>query len=307
MTEPWKKKDKGKGAAKKGQSKKKSPQQKPQDWQPDLRAALNPGSLARANMQAIRQCFGWITAKKGETFNNVVGCLILGFFAAVLLRNYTWLWWALGGAWVLWVGGVAVQHAPALEIPDEEETEGEEDEERWEADPENNHETAGEYGDEYDETEQRAEPKLLAAAYEARRTVFLKMVEETMATAFHNGTAEGKGVRIAVLLAVFHKKQHLLDWDEDRLKTFLESIGLPVKEQMYFKIAGKKSNKPGVHIDDLTKVLGHSPRLPAHLVPDLTPQHHPLAAPTAPPHAPPAPPHPPTLTVVHEEGEQGVA
>lgn len=308
MAEPWKKKAKSDSEAEQPeeqQEPEKKKVQRPEGWEPDLRAAMRAGSLARANMSLIGGGIAWLTNTKGETANRTIGVAILGFFAGVLLVNYDWLWWVVIGGWLLTCGGIAVQNAPAKQ-PREEDNEGE-----WEKEgPEEDHETPGAYHEEDEgdgETEDEAEAARLAAAYAERTRAFIKVVEEAMATALHNGTAEGKGIRLAVLLTIFHKKKHLLDWDEERLCNFLTSIDVTVREQMYFKINGKKSNKAGVHVDDLTELLGHSPRLPAHLVPDLTPQHHLPAAPATPPQAHPAAPHPPTLTVVKEGGQQGVA
>ena len=268
------------------QPKKKPKADPPEDWEPDLRAALMPGSLSRANIQIISGLFSWVTGTKGETLNRVVAILIFGFFAGVLLAKNTWLWWVVAGAWVLGCGGIAVQNAPALEPKEEDEEEDAPGD-------------AQDAGDQHADKAAEARNAQRAAEYAERTRTIIKFVEESMATAFHNGTAEGRGIRVAVLLTAFHKKMHLIDWDEERLTAFLESIGVVVREQMYFKINGKKSNKPGVHVDDLTKLLGHNPRLPAHLVPDLTPQH-PLQQPLAHPSTP-------ALTMVKEEGEKGVA
>ncbi|TFV33171.1 hypothetical protein E4K10_30285 [Streptomyces sp. T1317-0309] len=59
----------------------------------------------------------------------------------------------------------------------------------------------------------------------------------------------------------------------------LERCGITVREQMKFRVGGKQKNTPGVHIEDLARDLGHAPRLPAHLVPDLTPTPTPVSGP----------------------------
>ncbi|MFE0774175.1 hypothetical protein [Streptomyces sp. NPDC058861] len=246
----------------------------PGEWRPDMRAALRPGSLARANAQLISGIARWTTAEKGETANRVVALLIFGFFAAVIFVNNSWLCWVVGVGWVLTVGGVAAQHAPhlepALDEPEEEEGDEEHEEEEYADDYEeyeDEQETPGEEDEEEtdelnEERRKREEDSLL------RTRTLMSFVEDEVATAVHNGT---KGVRIAVLLTLFQSRGQLQNWDEDRLKSLLKGIGVPVREQMYFKINGKKSNKAGIHVDDLTETLGRRPRLPAHLVPDLTP------------------------------------
>ncbi|MFJ3097964.1 hypothetical protein [Streptomyces hydrogenans] len=266
-------------------------EEQPQEgWDPDLAAAMKPGALAAANMELLRAALGWVIASKGEVANRVVACLILGFFAGVLIVNNAWMKWALAVVWILAVAGVAISNAPQKEpAPEDDQETGEEDRGTGEYDGEEDDDQDGEKEDEEEGD----------AAFKTRRAQFLKVIEEAMAVSLHNGTNEGRGIRITVLLAIFHKKQHLLDWDEKKLRAFLESIEIPVRDQIYFKVKGKKDNKPGVHLDDLTELLGHAPRLPAHLVPDLTPQHGHQQPPTA--------PSPPTLTVVPDEGEQGAA
>ncbi|MFJ5635070.1 hypothetical protein ACIQF5_20835 [Streptomyces goshikiensis] len=245
------------------------------DWRPDLRAALRPGSLARANTQLISRIARWTTTEKGETANRVLALLIFGFFATVILVNNSWLCWVVGAGWVLTVGGAAAQHAPnlkpTLDEPEEEEDNDEDEEEEYDDDYEEyevEREAPGEEDEEDEEPdEQDEERRKREEDAPLRARALMSFVEDEVATAVHNGT---RGVRIAVLLTLFQSRGQLQNWDEDRLKNLLKGIGVPVREQMYFKINGKKSNKPGIHVDDLTETLGRRPRLPAHLVPDLT-------------------------------------
>jgi hypothetical protein len=94
------------------------------------------------------------------------------------------------------------------------------------------------------------------------------LVEELVTAAVHEGR---KGARTRDILDAFQAQGGLQGWGEKQLRELLRSIGIPVREQMYFKIDGEKANHPGVHVDDLTQHLGRAPRRPAHLVPDLTP------------------------------------
>ncbi|MGW2419004.1 hypothetical protein ACWC0C_07025 [Streptomyces sp. NPDC001709] len=49
---------------------------------------------------------------------------------------------------------------------------------------------------------------------------------------------------------------------------------IPVAEQLKMTINGRQVNQRGVRADELTKALGHAPRLPSNLVNDLTPDPH---------------------------------
>ncbi|MEU9744860.1 hypothetical protein [Streptomyces niveus] len=92
--------------------------------------------------------------------------------------------------------------------------------------------------------------------------------------------AKGRGARVDdLLLGLQGKGLAGAGWDRKAAIVFLESAGITVREQMKFRLAGRQKNHPGVHIDDLADDLGHRPRLPAHLVPDITPQPTPRNAP----------------------------
>ncbi|MFJ3856177.1 hypothetical protein ACIPRL_08120 [Streptomyces sp. NPDC090085] len=108
-----------------------------------------------------------------------------------------------------------------------------------------------------------------AKSAEAVARAMKKIVEEESATTFY--TDKRKGVHLTDLLARIQKRGALADWDATRLGEYLTAIGIPVRPQINIKRGGRQDNKPGIHYDDLTRVLGHSPRIPAHLVPDLTP------------------------------------
>lgn len=268
----------------------------------DLRAAFHPTALLNATRQILSSAVRWTTAEKGETANRLFAWLGLLFVCGVLAYNYPG--WALASVpvWLLVCGAVALQD-PALQkqraAADDELEPAEEcdpDEEYEEVpgfveeashdnapDPEDQDHEAGEsYAQDDDEAERVRREKT---------EVWWALVEQEVATAVHQGT---KGVRVGRLLSILQERGHLPDWDEARLTAMLRSIDIPVRDQMYFKIDGRKSNKPGVHVEDLTEALGHTPRLPGHLVPDLTP------------HQPPAEAHIGALSLVKEEGREEV-
>lgn len=121
-----------------------------------------------------------------------------------------------------------------------------------------------------------------------------------------HGPVRGRGARLVDILAVMRRTKGLTipaDWNKERLAVVVEGeLGITYRKQMSFKADGdkpgetKKLNEWGVHYDDLTEDLGHTPRLPAHLVPDLTPKHPGQTA------SPMAPDHPLlTLTTIPTE------
>lgn len=89
---------------------------------------------------------------------------------------------------------------------------------------------------------------------------------------------KGRGASVDLLLALLRKKRPLLGWERKQTIAFLKSADIPVRDQVSFyvekEVGGevKKVKKvcPGVHVDDLTKELGYTPRLPGNLVPDIT-------------------------------------
>lgn len=84
--------------------------------------------------------------------------------------------------------------------------------------------------------------------------------------------AKGKGAPVDALLAGLQRRGSAQGWDRNTMLDLLEKADITVRQQMKFRIGGKQKTPPGVHIDDLTNNLGFRPRLPAHLVPNLTPQ-----------------------------------
>ncbi|WP_435238225.1 hypothetical protein [Streptomyces sp. YPW6] len=239
----------------------------------------------------------------GELFARLLVLCVLGYVLAYLTSGRSWLWSVYGGAWFL---GCVVLAARRGDLPaecpgDHDEQAGEEGRlrrflGRWskteekEPDeddtPENDHETLGE--------EDPDEPGPIDPEAERARRVALiwERVEHAVAAAVQAGT---RGARTVDLLTEFQSGGALETWDEKQFRDMLRSIGIPVREQMYFKVGGEKKNQPGVHAEDLTNSLGRAPRLPAHLVPDLTPVQ----------------PLPPTLSLVKDgppdESRAGVA
>jgi hypothetical protein len=129
--------------------------------------------------------------------------------------------------------------------------------------------------DDHQDDHQEAAPKV-PPAEDGRGAALWGLVEEEVAAAVHNGR---KGERAAVLLEKSKKKGLVpTEWEEKQFKRTLQALGIPVREQMHFRVNGKKANKVGVHVQDLTQALGRAPRLPAHLVPDLTPGQEPASA-----------------------------
>lgn len=273
----------------------------------DLRAAFHPAAILNATRQILGGAVRWTTAEKGETANRLFAWFFLLFVCGALAYSYpTWALVAIPG-WVLVCGSVALQD-PALRKQAAASGDELEPEERYE--PEEEYEEDNDFeGDDFTEEagydddspppeEQdhetgesyRGDDEADRARHE-KTEVWWALVEQEVATAVHQGT---KGVRVGTLLGNLQERGHLPDWDEARLTAMLRSIGIKVRDQMYFKINGKKSNKPGVHVEDLTKALGHAPRLPTHLVPDLTP------------HQPPAGAHVGTLSLAKEEGREEV-
>ncbi|MEU9576296.1 hypothetical protein [Streptomyces chilikensis] len=146
--------------------------------------------------------------------------------------------------------------------------------------PRNDQETAGETeesGEQHDEHQDHDEPE---DTWPARRDAIRLFVEHAVAAgAAGHRPAQGRGAPLEDLMA------ELADAGAPRLsrkefETILTRAGIPYREQMKFRIDGKRRNLPGVHIDDLTKALSRTPHLPPELIPDLTPGAPTYATPT---------------------------
>jgi hypothetical protein len=220
----------------------------------------------------------------GGLFARLLVLCVLGYVLVYLTSGRSWLWSVYAGAWFVGCivlaarrGDLPTEH-PAEKTGDEEaqragrlwrflgrrSTAEEEHEEQGEDDdtPGNDHETSGEEDPEESGGSDLEDER-------ARRVALIwEQVEYAVAAAVQAGT---RGARTVDLLAEFQSGGALADWDEKQFRDMLRSIGIPVRDQMYFKVGGEKKNQPGVHVEDLSHSLGRAPRLPAHLVPDLTP------------------------------------
>ncbi len=83
----------------------------------------------------------------------------------------------------------------------------------------------------------------------------------------HAKTAGRHGVHLSQLLADLHADGHLADATVTDLGAHLRALDIPIRDSL--RVA--TLNRVGIHHDDLRKHLGHTPRLPPHMVPDLTP------------------------------------
>lgn len=271
----------------------------------EMRAALSSWLRAERRRKKAAAKKGKEEAQQeesgGELFARLLALCVLGYVLVYLTSGRSWLWSIYAGAWFL---GCVVLAARRGDLPAERQDAeaGEagrlrrflgrwsrtEETEPDEADtPENDHETLGE------EDPEEPGPDDPEAERVRRVALIWERVEHAVAAAWYQTAT--RGARTVDLLAEFQSGGALADWDEKQFRDMLRSIGIPVRDQMYFKVDGEKKNQPGVHVEDLTKTLGRTPRLPAHLVPDLTPTQ----------------PLPPTLSLVKDDppdqGRAGVA
>ena len=192
----------------------------------------------------------------------------IGAALAHLLAPYRlWIIPVLITGWCLAAAAVAPE-------PEKQEDDTEDDQEN----------EAGEEGEESpDEAGQWAE----------RKAAIVKFVEQEVAAgAARHLEAKGRGATVDHLLARMQEKRPLSGWDRRRILDVLDQTGIPYREQMAFTIDGERKNLPGVHVEDLAELLGNSPRLPPHLVPDLTPDSPRIQASAPPPEWRPAGPAP---------------
>ncbi|MEV6738657.1 hypothetical protein AB0N14_17680 [Streptomyces sp. NPDC051104] len=141
------------------------------------------------------------------------------------------------------------------------------------AEPEDDQGTPGETPDDQETVagEEHAEEEPEEDPWPVQRESIRKWVEELAAAgAAGRRDAKGKGVPVDDLFAEMHDRGVPGSFDRKDMIELLERAGITVRDQMKFRIGGRQKTPPGVHVDDLAKDLGHRPRLPAHLVPDLT-------------------------------------
>ena len=229
--------------------------------------------LVSATMVALRYVGAWLRAGDQERGGFLVRLTALGLAGYVALHfseKHPGLWYVYSATGLVVVTTVAVrtglsagrtvEDLEAAQAPSEEEPQG--------SDSVNDHEMAGERGPE-------TTPQATSAEADAAFAVF---IEHSVAFAVRQGR---KGVHTDTLLKRIHQEHMLADWTEPMLRQKCKSLGIPVRTQM--GIQGR--NYFGVHVENLEQALGRTLRIPAKIVPDLTPN-----APAAPPAEPPAPP-----------------
>ncbi|MBK3630878.1 hypothetical protein JHN59_40040, partial [Streptomyces sp. MBT49] len=212
-------------------------------------AGLGPGDFVE------RAVVSFLVLALGATFLGTAG----GFLGDLLAPYASGIVLALVAGWCF--AAVMVAPRPGEALEKEEPREGDEDDE----DPtENDHENrAGEDPQEDD-------------PWPAQREAIRAFVEkEVAAGAAGHREAKGKGARVDDLLAELQRRGSAQEWDRNAMLDLLERAGITVRQQMKFRVGGRQKTPPGVHIDDLASDLGFRPRLPAHLVPDITAQSGP--------------------------------
>lgn len=266
-------------------------------WKGALRQAVGvcrglghvPGMLWRSSGEIGGAVSSWIRAGKqskktanedGGLLSRLLVLCVLGYVLVYLAGHQPWLWDIYVGAWLALCLVLARRRD---DLPKEaangaqrgrwsglrarwggQSGDPEEDPQGSADTPGNDHETLGE--------EDPEKPDAGNAEDERARRIALiwERVEHAVAAAVQAGT---RGVRTADLLTEFQSGGTLHDWDEKRFRDMLRGIEIPVRDQMYFRVNGEKKNLPGVHVEDLSNSLGRAPRLPSHLVPDLTATH----------------------------------
>ncbi|QNT94886.1 hypothetical protein HEP81_04613 [Streptomyces griseofuscus] len=229
-------------------------------WKRRKGAAQSPGKQAPPTASSApakvgpadaleRVAIGFLVLTVGATF----GGMALGALGGLLAPYESGIILGLAVVWCL----VAAMVAPRDEEPTADVEEDADDE-----DPtENDHEmSAGEQAHEVD-----AWPTLRAAIRNC-------VEQEAAAGAGGFKEAKGRGVIVDDLVAPLQRRGVTQATDRKAVIGLLESAEIRWREQMKFRIGGKQKNRPGVHVADLAEDLGRRPRLPAELVPDLTPQ-----------------------------------
>ncbi|MFF9982829.1 hypothetical protein [Streptomyces erythrochromogenes] len=111
-------------------------------------------------------------------------------------------------------------------------------------------------------TEENGEEALPVVDVGKWKRELMDHVEQAVAIAKHEGKG---GVHAVELLHGLHKQGDFVGLTTATFPSKLRDAGIPTK---VISVAGDKAI--GVSYDELTKVLQRMPRLPAHLVPDLT-------------------------------------
>ncbi|MFF7602528.1 hypothetical protein, partial [Streptomyces mirabilis] len=208
-------------------------------------------------------------------FSVAVGCVVLtgglGMAWPYIAPYAWWLVLAVIVGWCLAVVAFAPEEDADTPENDHDELAGEEPQEGTPEDAEEG------------EQEQKGEP------WPVVQERLRRFVEERVAAGHggHNPKVKGKGARLDDLLAELQENGALPGMGRRGFMELLAMAEIPYREQMKFRVfedagAGlewKQKNVPGVHVDDLTKNIGHAPRLPAHLVPSIGPSGAPISPP----------------------------
>lgn len=222
--------------------------------------------------QAVRAAGGWLQNAALTALVLIVAGGSLSSVAAVLvylLRPYATIITSV--LTLLWIVAALTADAVTRPVNDHDEDSGEEDldedAEESEEDPE-----------EADEDPEETEP---VDPWPAQRELLRTFVEHRVAAGARNHTegVKGRGARVDDLLAEQQANGGLIGIDRNAFEELLTKAGITFRDQMKFRVLedGKegpewvKKNCHGVHVEDLARDLGYTPRLPAHLVTDHTP------------------------------------
>jgi hypothetical protein len=219
--------------------------------------------LGRSTGVMCKAVADWTRAKNGQFIGRLLLVLVPGYVVVRLSASRPWTWLVWAAVWFVGCCLIAACRGDFVEGPGEVE--------EPDPTPEDDQEMVGEQ-----HTDTTTQPDA-----ESKAKWLRQHVEYETAAAIQrpkDSPVHGKGVRVEDLLAGIQADGSLPGWDVKQFGALLTGIGIPVREQMYFKVDGRKSNCPGVHAEDLTTALGRAPRLPPHLVPDLTPASTTLTA-----------------------------
>ncbi|WP_309317442.1 hypothetical protein [Streptomyces salinarius] len=228
--------------------------------------------LRKAPAKAVPAKQGPAPGPAGKSLGDLAETAGIGFLILVLVATFGgMLLGALGDLLAPYARGIAlvlvvVWCVAAVIVAPRDEAPGDEDQEPGEDDVVEEDLSANDHEESAGEEDQKADP------WPAQREAIRAFVEAEVAAgnAGHRD-AKGKGAPVDALLAELQRRGSARGWERNAMLDLLERAGITVREQMKFRIGGKQKTPPGVHVDDLANDLGFRPRLPTHLVPDLTP------------------------------------
>lgn len=215
---------------------------------PAKHAPATPPAPARGGLADVLERFviGFLALAVVATF----GGMALGALGSVLAPYVGGIILVLVVAWLVAAAMVAPQPGQPVDQEDEGEDRAENDHAK----------SAGE------------EPREIDPWPILRAAIRNCVEQETATGAGGFKDAKGRGVRMDDLVAPLQRRGVAEAVDRKAVIDLLERAEITYREQMKFRVGGKQKNAPGVHVDDLANDLGYRPRLPAGLVPDLTPQ-----------------------------------